>query len=203
MTPGPTLTVPEVSPSAAIACRRVIPAVGFSSAWSASFLIRRNSDVTFVPSFHLVGPPALVLDVELRAALRDPVVHQSDTRRIVGFSRDGVVTVGALEADLAGCPRVGEHRHPALLALERAVGLQLAQRLSDLHGCGPSSSPATLCRTALASGRGAFSHRIRAARPHWRDPETSAADPGKEGGTTACVHTSSCISSSPPPTKSV
>src|SRR5438876_9286608 len=162
----------------------------------------RPLDVTFVPAFRVVGPPALVLDVELRAALRDPVVDEASARRVAGLARDRVMAVRALEADLAEPAAHREHRQTALLAVEGPVGLELAQHVSDLHRCGPSWLPATLCRTALAFGRGAFSHRTRAAHPHWRDPTTSAADPGKEGGTTACAPTSSCTSSNRPPTKS-
>src|SRR6184192_2116293 len=120
---GLELTRPEVRPFAVIACDRVMPAVGFSSGFRASFLIRRNSDVTFVPSLHVVGAPALVLHVQLRAALRDPVVHEPIDGRVARRPRNAVVEIRALEADLARGARVREHRHPALLALERAVGL--------------------------------------------------------------------------------
>src|SRR5579859_5571555 len=189
MIPGFVLTVPEVRPATAIACARVMPGVGFGSVCSASswmsFSPVRSSDVTFVPAFPVVGTPALMLDVELRAALGDPVVDEARPDRIGGLARDRVVAVRALEVDLAAHAGEREHRHPAVLAFERPVGPEVAQHVSDLLRCGHSAFPATLCRTALASGRGAFSHRTRAARPHWRDPATSAADPGKEGGTTA------------------
>src|SRR5260221_4982268 len=165
-TPGPTLTVPEASPSELIAWARVMPGVGLGSGPRASLRMSRSSDVTLVPSLQIVRAPALVLDVELRAALRDPVVDRSEPRGVGGLARDRMVMVGALEPDLALRTREGEHRHAALFAVEGAVRLQLAQSVSDLHRCGPSWLPATLCRTALASGRGAFSHRTRAARPH-------------------------------------
>src|SRR5438105_1575203 len=100
-----------------------MPAVGFGSSWSASCLMSRGvSDVTLVPSLQVVGAPALVLDVELRAAFRDPVVDQPEPRGVGGLTRDGVVLVGALEPDLTLRPREREHRHAALFALERAVG---------------------------------------------------------------------------------
>src|SRR3982074_2271299 len=140
-TPGPTLTVPEVSPGATIACARVIPGVGFGSAPSASFRMSFSSDVTLVPPLHVVRAPALVLDMELRAALRDPVVHEASARCVAGLSRDGVMLIRALDAHFAPRARVREHRQAALVALERSVGLQLAQHVSDLHRCGPSSYP--------------------------------------------------------------
>src|SRR5258708_35706534 len=202
MTPGPTLTMPEVSPGASMACARVMPGVGFGSLPRASFVMRRRSDVAFVPALHVVGAPALVLPVELGAALRDPVVHQALHRAIVREPRDRVMVVGALELPLVRSADVREHRHTALVAFERAVRLELPQDASDVHRCALSALPATLCRTALAYGRGAFSPRTRAPCPHWQDPRTSTADPRMEAGTAASVHTSSCTSSSRPPTKS-
>src|SRR5256885_1417169 len=150
-----------------------MPGVGFASASKEPLVMSRRrsapgarSDVTVVPPLDVVGAPALVLHVELGAALRDPVVHHAGPRRIARFARERRVLIGAFEADLAGIAREREHRQPALLALERAVGPYVAQAVSDLHRCALSSPRATLCRTALASGRGAFSPRIRAARPH-------------------------------------
>src|SRR5207248_4448005 len=156
-----------------MACSRVIPAVGFGSASKEPFLMSRKrpapgarSDVTFVPPLEVVGAPALVLHEELGAALRDPVVHHAGPRRIAGVVHDGRVVIRALEPDLAGIASEREHRQAALLTLERAVGFHVTQAAFDLHRCALSSPRATLCRTALASGRGAFSPRIRAARPH-------------------------------------
>src|SRR5438105_149792 len=156
-----------------MACWRVMPDVGVGSASKESFLMSRRrfsrgagSDVTFIPLLEIVGAPALVLHVQLGAALRDPVVHHASPRRIAGFARASGVVIRALEPDLPGIPREREHREPALVALERAIGLHVTQAASDLHRCALSSPRATLCRTALASGRGAFSPRIRAARPH-------------------------------------
>ena len=86
--------------------------------------------------------------------------------RVARLACDGLVPVRAFELDLAVHPGDREHRHPAVVAFEGPVGLELAQHVSDLLRCGHLALRATLCGTALASGRGAFSHRIRAARPH-------------------------------------
>src|SRR5258708_20336874 len=181
-----------------MACARVMPGVGFGSLPRASFVMRRRSDVTFVPALHVVGAPALVLHVELGAALRDPVVHQALHRAIVREPRDRVMVVGALELHLVRSADVREHRHTALVALERAVRLELPQDASDVHRCALSALPATLCRTALPYARPPFSPPTPPPSPHSPSPRTSAAAPGREGGTAACVHTSSCPSSSRP-----
>src|SRR5438874_9159901 len=139
MTPGFVLTVPEVSPSAVMAWTRVMPTVGVGSGCRASswmsFRPALVSDVTLIPAFHVVGTPALVLHVELRAAFRDPVVDQPGSRRVTRLTRDGLVPVRAFELDLAVHPGDREHRHSAVVAFEGPVGLEFAQHVSDLLRC--------------------------------------------------------------------
>src|SRR5687767_6930352 len=92
---GAAVTRPDQRPSRATAERRVMPGVGALSPPSSSRVIRLISDVTFVPSSLVVRAPALVLDVQLRTSLREPVV---DDPQDGGVARERCVAVVLVRA---------------------------------------------------------------------------------------------------------